>query len=130
MPLINFHDIHLTGKPNYYLVCPENYCNVTPSKLSPIYSVSVSELKSAWEKMLAQQPRVTQTLSDPQANQYQYVQRSFLFRFPDDIDVQFISLSSHTSTLAIYSRARYGKYDFGVNQKRINHWLSQLSLYS
>ncbi len=58
--------------------------------------------------------------------QFDYVQRSARFRFPDIITVRFISVSSSQSTLAIYSRSIYGKSDFGVNRERIDAWLKTL----
>jgi uncharacterized protein (DUF1499 family) len=31
------------------------------------------------------------------------------------------------SSLAIYSRSRYGRGDFGTNRRRVERWLSQLA---
>ena len=55
-----------------------------------------------------------------------YVQRSFLFAFPDYITVRFLEVDDQRSTIALLSRARYGKSDLGVNEKRITNWLAQL----
>jgi len=54
-------------------------------------------------------------------------QKSALFRFADDIDVQAIPVDGGKSALAIYSRSRVGYSDLGVNRKRIERWLSQIS---
>ena len=63
---------------------------------------------------------------DQDGLQYQYRQRSLVFRFPDFVDVRYIPIDDHTSTLAIYSRAKYGYSDFGVNKKRVEMWLALL----
>lgn len=123
----DFKKLQLPSTPNYYLICPENFCHVTPNEISPIYSVSVEMLQFAWLRMVEKEPRVTLIFSNPSEFKYQYIQRTRVFRFPDYIDVQFISLGKDKSTLALYSRARYGYYDFHVNQKRANRWLTLLT---
>ena len=129
MQIVNFKSMELADKPNFYLVCPENYCSVAPGEISPSYPMNITQLKTAWDTMIAAQPRVKLVDSIPTKQHYQYVQRSLIFRFPDYIDVEFISLSDKRSTLAIYSRAKYGYYDFDVNKKRIKSWLEILPNY-
>ncbi len=67
---------------------------------------------------------------DEEGQQFDYVQRSARFRFPDIITVRFISVATYhsesQSTLAIYSRSIYGEDDFGVNRERIEGWLKTL----
>jgi uncharacterized protein (DUF1499 family) len=43
--------------------------------------------------------------------------------------VQFIPITETSSTLAVYSRARYGYYDFHVNENRVKKWLAALTDY-
>ncbi|WP_051063055.1 DUF1499 domain-containing protein [Ilumatobacter nonamiensis] len=52
-----------------------------------------------------------------------YVQRSYVFAFPDYVSVRFIDLPEGGSTLAIFSRSRYGRSDLGVNEKRVARWI-------
>jgi hypothetical protein len=56
-----------------------------------------------------------------------YVQTSGLFGFPDYVSVKFIEIDAANSTLAIFSRSRLGKSDLGVNKKRVEAWLDQLT---
>lgn len=126
MLAVDFQHLILPGKPNYYLVCPAHYCNVGPQQDSPIYPIPMQGLILGWNAMVARQPRVELLAQNPTLNQYDYVQRSRWFHFPDYITVRFIALTGHTSTLAIYSRAKYGYYDFKVNQKRVQKWLADL----
>lgn len=113
--------------PNSYLLCPKNYCYSKVDAMSPVYSCSATKLESTWKKMILLQSRWYLLREDLQHSRYQYVQYSRLFHFPDLIDVIFIPLSSHTSTLAIYSRAKYGYYDFNVNKKRVKSLIAQLN---
>jgi uncharacterized protein DUF1499 len=55
-----------------------------------------------------------------------YIQRSTVLRFPDIVTVEFIDLGNDRSTLAIDSRARYGRSDFGVNRRRVSEWIGLL----
>lgn len=127
--MINFKNLTLTNKPNYYLACPENYCNVSPNEFTTQYPVNVEKLQLAWQQMLDKQPQINVVKSIPSEHKYQYVQYSRIFRFPDYIDVQFIPIAHNMSTLAIYSRSRFGYYDFRVNEKRVKNWLSILANY-
>ena len=91
-----------------------------------MFDVSVEQLCERWHEVVAVQPRVELLAKDEDAQQFDYVQRSAWFRFPDIITVRFISVSSSHSTLAIYSRSIYGNGDFGVNRERIDAWLKTL----
>jgi uncharacterized protein (DUF1499 family) len=123
-PLVNFNKLSLPSTPNYYVVCQT--CDGKNQEKSPVYPVSMSQLEKAWQDLIAKQPRVT--LLKSQGAQYQYVQRSAFFRFPDIIDVEFIALSSERSSINIFSRSVYGYSDFGVNRKRVQQWVSALKV--
>jgi uncharacterized protein (DUF1499 family) len=117
-----FQKMVLPKTPNYYLVCPEKYCNVTPDAFSPVYPVSAEDLFNTFNQIIAKEPRANFVYSIPEEGQFQLVKRTLL-NLPDDIGVQFIALSDTTSTLAIYSKSRYLPFDFGENKRRIQGWL-------
>ncbi len=121
---VDFADLKLTDKPNQFLICPPRLCNTDPHADSLVFDVSVDQLRERWREVVAIQSRVELLAEDGQ--QFDYVQRSARFRFPDIITVRFISVPPSKSTLAIYSRSVYGKSDFGVNRKRIEAWLKSL----
>jgi uncharacterized protein (DUF1499 family) len=123
---VDFSDITLTDKPNQFLMCPPRLCNADPHADSLVFDVSVDQLRERWREVVAIQPRVELLVEDEDGQQFDYVQRSARFRFPDIITVRFISVPPSKSTLAIYSRAVYGKSDFGMNRKRIEAWLKNL----
>ena len=77
--------------------------------------------------MLAQQPRITELSTDKALDQYQWIQRSLIFRFPDYVTVRFYVVDADHSTLAMVSHAKYGYSDFGVNEKRVQTWLALLN---
>ena len=123
---ISFKTLRLPKSPNTYLVCPPDACATRPMLSSPIYTFSADELRRRWQEMIKKQSKVTLLHSDLENMQFQYVQRVGFFNFPDYIDVKFISIDNKKSTLAIYSRSKYGYYDFGVNKRRIIGWLNEL----
>ena len=59
-------------------------------------------------------------------NHYQFVQKSKVFRFPDIIDVKFLKLDGYVSFI-IYSRSKYGLFDFSMNKNRVENWINQLN---
>jgi uncharacterized protein (DUF1499 family) len=122
-----FSKLTLPASPNYFLVCPENYCAASPGKISPEFNITVRELQARWQKTMDAQPRTTPLAVSDDRLQFDYVQRSALFRFPDTITVRFIPRGNNGSTVAIYSRSHYGRKDMGVNRKRVEQWLSLLS---
>ena len=124
-----FERLTLRRTPNQYLVLPPDFPSTpaAPHRRSPVFDVGVDRLAAAWDAVIAEQPRVTPTRRDDAARQVEYVQRSRLFRFPDVITVQLVPLGPNRSTLAVYSRSRYGRRDFGVNRRRVDAWLARLA---
>ncbi len=116
----------LSDRPNQFLMCPPVLCGGEAHAESPVFEVPVDRLRARWEAVAAAQPRVTPLAGEPGGNQFDYVQRSARFRFPDIVTVRFIAVSPSRSSLAVYSRAIYGRRDFGVNQARIEAWLAEL----
>lgn len=125
---IDFSSLTLSEKPNQYLVCPANLCAADPMLEIGDFPVSVAELRTRWEAVIAQAPRVELINANAANNQFDYVQRSSLMRYPDTITVKFLDLGDNRSSLAIYSRSHYGHSDLGVNEARITEWLAGLNL--
>jgi len=123
-PAIDFATLVKAPTPNQYLVCPPDLC-AEPDRIAPVLDVPVADLRDRFARIALSAPRVRR-LSDPQTMQQDFVETSNLMRFPDTITVRFIPVTSNSSTLAIYSRAHYGKSDMGVNKARIDSWLDAL----
>ena len=128
---VEFETLAKTDRPNQYLVCPENLCNQEPDAVAPVFDMPAGDLDARWQRMIAARPRVMPlTFSDnppAELRQYDFVQRSRLFAFPDIITVRFFDLNDDRSTLAIFSRSVYGRSDLGVNRRRVKAWLSLLT---
>lgn len=122
---IDFKQLTKRESPNDYLVCPKGYCKAA-DMLSPTYNVPAHQLQTSWQTMIDKQPRTCLVKKDAALQQFIYEQRSFLFRFPDYITVQFVPMSNDQSSLMIYSASKYGYSDFGVNEKRVTRWLADL----
>lgn len=124
---INFDHIPIPDTPNYYLACPKGYCPQKTANITPTFNRNLMQLTQAWQTVMHNQPRITQIYTDPTKHEYTYIQRSFLFRFPDYIYVKFIALDNNTSSLIIFSRSKYGYSDLGVNKRRVLRWLKELA---
>jgi uncharacterized protein (DUF1499 family) len=125
--MIDFHNLKLKRTPNQYLVAPPGFATATTHRQSPEFSWPAAELARRFRAVAAAEPRVTLLAEAADGLQFDLVQRSALFRFPDTISVEVIPLGENRSTLAVYSRSRYGRSDFGVNRKRIDRWLARLA---
>lgn len=124
---IDFATLTTAGRQNTYLVCPADLCAQAPDRASPVLAMPATELRDRWMAMIARQPRVERVAADEQALQYDFVQRSWLMRYPDTVTVRFVPLADGRSTLAVFSRSHYGRKDFGVNRARVDAWLDALS---
>ena len=63
-------------------------------------------------------------------NYWRGVCRSFIFRFPDDLEILLISddknINNSQGTIQVRSSSRIGQSDLGVNKKRVENLLDQL----
>ncbi len=123
---VDFAALELSDEPNWFLMCPPGLCGATPHADSPLFDVPVERLRPRWREVAAAEPRVELQAEHGDGWQFDYVQRSARFRYPDIVTVRFIAASATQSTLAIYSRSIYGRSDFGVNRERIETWLARL----
>jgi uncharacterized protein (DUF1499 family) len=71
------------------------------------------------------EPRTEVVAGSPQEGHVTYVQRSLVFGFPDYISVRAMETEGGTA-LAVFSRARFGHSDLGVNRERVERWLEAL----
>lgn len=125
--MMDFKTLQLTPKPNQFLVLPEGFeAAAEPHARSPVFAVAAEMLAEAVKRVALAEPRTTLLSGDDAAGRYEFVQRSALFRFPDVVSVEIVPEGEGRACLAVYSRAKVGYSDFGVNRKRIERWLSAL----
>lgn len=119
-------DLHGALPPNAFVACPPGYCAAVDAAPSPVFAIGADRLYRSWERLVAQEPRVATMLADPKGRRIIVIQRSPVLHFPDVVTAEFVTLGPDRSSPAIYSRARYGRYDFGVNRRRVEAWLARL----
>jgi len=112
-------------KPSY-LACPPDYCPTAEAVASPQFEMPWARLYEYWAEVTSGEKRMVRIVNDPDARRFVYIQHSPTFRFPDIVTVEFIPLGPTRSSVAIFSRSRYGEYDFGKNRKRVGRWLALL----
>jgi uncharacterized protein (DUF1499 family) len=92
---------------------------------SPIFSLPVARLVQLWTQMMTE-PRIVIVTDQPQQHRLVIIQHTPLLRFPDIVTVEFVAIDDNRSSLAVYSRARYGSGDFGTNRRRVLAWLGRI----
>ena len=121
---IDFASFEKTDASNQYLVCPPDYCRAPADEASPVFALPAPALAAIARRVVESEPRTVLLREQVATGQRVYVQRSLVFRFPDTIWIQVLPVDANRSTLAIYSRSAYGRYDFGVNRSRVQDWLA------
>ena len=111
---------------NAFLACPPGHCALATAAPSPIFATDAERLYQAVLRLVASEPRSVIVLAEPRRRRIVAIQRSAVFGFPDIVIAQCIALGPGRASLALYSRARYGSADFGVNRRRVEAWLVRL----
>lgn len=114
------------GPDNSYRLAPAG-SGVDADAESPVFDRPVDQLAADFDRVARSADRVEVVAGSADDGFVTYVQRSWLFAFPDYVTVRFIEVDDDTSTLALLSRSRYGRSDLGVNEKRITSWLDDLT---
>jgi uncharacterized protein (DUF1499 family) len=107
-----------------FLACPPGYC-AAADMASAIFNMPWDQLREYWKEMIAEPPAIL-VVFEFEHRRAVYIQRSPIFGFPDIVTVEFVALGPELSSLAVYSRSRYGGYDFAKNRKRVQRWLFRL----
>lgn len=124
--MLDFAKLKLRRSPNQYLVAPPGMTPDSPHRAAPEFDLPAAALAARLFDHVRAQPRLTVRTRSADGLAMELVQRTRFFRFPDDISVRVWPLGAQRATLAIYSRARYGYRDFGVNRRRVDSWLAAL----
>ena len=123
---LDFARLARSGRPNDCLFLPAQVSSEARADgESPHFPLSPDALEEAWVALASARPRVVLHRRDGDRKQVWMIERSALFRFPDDVVAQFVPMDGGSS-LAVYSRSRYGHSDLGVNRRRVAAWLGDL----
>jgi len=109
-----------------FLACPSHYCAADEAIASPVFDAPWERLRQLWSDTVSGRSHLVRVAGDEAARRVVYIEHSPLFRFPDIITVEFVPLAPNRSGVAVYSRSRYGEYDFAKNRKRVERWLALL----
>lgn len=123
----DFATLALTWRSNQFLVLPAGYkAQSKPHAESPVFARTPDQVLESLKRVALAEPRTTLLAEDHAKRRLALVQKSKTFRFPDFIDAEAVPLADGRTGLAIYSRAKFGIRDFGVNRARIERWLAAL----
>jgi Protein of unknown function (DUF1499) len=126
--IVDFSARHSNGRDNVYAICPANFCVPPADRESPVFAIGWERLRDYWREAVELHKGIDPIAigGSGRGRRLTYIQRSPVLRFPDIVTVEFIDLGNDRSTLAIDSRSRYGKSDFGVNRRRVSEWMRLL----
>ncbi len=111
---------------NEYFAAPHGTTTVPADAETRLYQESPRALLARFDAIARAQPRTQVVAGDPDSLMITYVQRSRVFGFPDYLTVKAVATEGGAG-LIIFSRARYGRSDFGVNRARVEAWLAALN---
>ena len=114
-----------TGKPNDFLAAPAGMTAAVPDRSLGVLGDTATGLMASLHEVAIAAPRTTVVAGRPEELFVTYVQRSAVMGFPDYVSVRAVAIEGG-ATLAIWSRARFGRSDFGVNAARVRRWLAVL----
>jgi len=114
----NLSNLRRPSSPNTCLAGPPGFIP-TPDLPTRRYDVLPEKLLAVVQDVIVAQPRTTAVASDSGRLRADYVVRSRVFGFPDVVLTQVLRLADGQSALVLYSYSLKGRYDFGVNRRRV-----------
>lgn len=116
--------------PNAFRVAVDELTDQPVQMEAPIYEANAQTIAQAFDAFVMAQPRVERVAGSVNEGWMTYVQRTEQLGFPDYISVRFYDLDdTGTSTIAVYSRSRFGYGDMGVNEARVRSWLTSIDSF-
>ena len=115
--------------PNSYRVAPPNLTEELVDRVAPVYLANPTLMAKAFDDFARSRPKTSRIAGSPEEGWMTYVQKSEKLNMPDYISVKFIDLTGGRSTVAVFSRSRFGHGDLGVNEARVTSWLSVLDSF-
>ena len=76
----------------------------------------MARLRSEFFEVVSAAPRAALIADAPALNRYRFIQKTRLFKFVDEITVEFVEIGPGS-----------GWWDLGVNGRRVRRWLRQLT---
>lgn len=124
-PPMDMTHIERPSSPNTALAAPAEF-SPKPDVVTGSYAMPAAALYAAVVAMAEARPRTFLLKRYDDRLQAHFVARSAVFGFPDLIAVQVLPDGADRSRLVLWSRSVYGRYDFGVNRRRVRDWVAAL----
>jgi uncharacterized protein (DUF1499 family) len=124
--MLDLRSLVRPATPNHYLVAPAGYGTAEADEQSPSYALSADELFARLRLVMLSRPRTKLIEEEPSRRAIEVRERTRFFRFPDDITAEVIAEGDARSTVAIYSRSRFGRSDLHANRHRVWQLLQSL----
>ncbi|MBR72279.1 MAG: hypothetical protein CMM30_04985 [Rhodospirillaceae bacterium] len=124
---MNLEHLKHFSQSNSFFSAPRDWGMNTSHYSTPIYEGKWNYIIETLSKIANDEPRTVTLKNNISEGKLQLCQKSLIFKFPDLIWIQAITIDEYSSSVAIFSKAKYGKYDFGVNKKRVLRWIDKLS---
>lgn len=102
----------LAAAPGYLLPGPDIILMPRPDPVA---------ILAALDRIALAEPRTRRLAGSPEEGRITWMQRSAVFGFPD-----YITAEAGPEGWALWSRARFGRRDLGVNRARLERWLTAL----
>lgn len=125
--MIDFATLRRPASPNTALFADPGDTPGDADQPAVRLSAPPAEVIAAWDRVVREAPRTTVELCDAARGLHHAVQRSRIFRFPDDVYAEAREAPDGGTRLLLYSAARLGRSDFGVNTRRLADWTARLS---
>lgn len=107
--------------PNDFLAATPGFTAAEPDLALPPAEDAVGFL-AALDRVAMAEPRTERLAGSPDEGRITWVQRSAIMGFPD-----YVTAEAGPEGRAVWSRARFGRSDFGVNRARVERWLARLA---
>ena len=117
--------------PNHFRLAPQAMTELKVDQEAPIFTGNIQEIARAFDTFVLSQKDTTRIAGSVEQLWMTYVQRTPRLKIPDYISVKFIPLElADKSTVAIFSRSRFGNGDMGVNEGRVTAWMTSLDAFA
>jgi hypothetical protein len=113
-----------TDRPNEFLLLPPGMAGGDSE--SPIFAGEMRETMRRLDQIARRERGVTRLAGDVETAFATYVARSRWIGWPDYVSVKVVPAGEGQVALAIWSRARFGYSDMGVNEARVRRWVAAL----
>ncbi len=125
-PMLDLHSLKRPASPNHHLIAPEGFAGPQPDEPAPTFDLPAPALYALARRVALAEPRVRLLEEAPERLTFEARQRTPVWRLADDVTIEVLPLGDSRATLALYSRSRCGRGDFGVNRRRARRWLEQI----